>query len=216
MIAGILAKLAGAKVWLIAGAVAIGIIVTLFFLWQGERESRIRVEGNQTTLLADVAYYKEKDSSSTASIGALELSFKEFKRTQSEEFTDLKDRLEVMDIRLRNIKSVSSANIETVTEFNTYLKDSTIYRTDTTRVKALKLETEFNSVDLIVFPDNRTEGRIITRDKLTQVVYKERRGDTFFKRLRFWKRRPLIQEINFENPDTKITYSRYIELTKKR
>lgn len=200
------------KYLIITAAVAVTALAffVLFKLYKFERSERIRMQGNQNTLLDNLRIYKLSDSSSVATIGKLELSVKELKHSNLQEITDLKGTIAKLDIKLRHVMAATSTNFETVTTLNTHLRDSVIY--DTIPIKYFSRSSRFNDVTLQIFPTFRDSlnMKVITRDTLTQIVHKVPKG------FAFWKPRRIEQTIRFANPDTRIHFNRYIEIRKRR
>lgn len=193
-------------------AILIIAITSLYFMWRSAQQKAVRLSGNQTTLLDQVQYWKLKDSTSAASVGALSLTVHELKKANDSSLTSLRKTIDDLGVKIRLVKSASSVNYETVNNVNTFLKDSLVM--DTIPVKVFDRTTKFNEVHLQIWPETDSLAlRIITRDKLTQVVYKERRGWQFWTS-EFWQKRKLRQVVHFENPDTRISYPQYIEISK--
>jgi len=178
------------------------------YLWKRERDFRQRTESNQDALLENVKFYKTKDSLNVASIATLKLTLHEFKQADDKEISKLRNRIKTLNVRLRNIQAVATANTQTTGTFTGVLHD-------TTGGKMLVINRKFGDISLFMQRDT-VKAKFVIRDRMTQVVYKERRGDNFWQRLRFWKKRRLRQDITFENPNTHITYPKYIEITNKR
>ena len=173
-----------------------------WWLYRRERQIRIRHQDNQTTLTQAVQHYKTKDSLNVARIGVLKLTNKEFKQATDTELTSLRDRVKTLDIRLKNIQSVATASTTTTGNFSGVIRDG-----------GLVINNKFGDLHLTVNRDTII-GQFVIRDKMTQVVYKERRKG--FGKLLFWKRRRLMQDITFENPNTIISYPRFIIITNRK
>jgi hypothetical protein len=181
----------------------LSLCLSLYFT---ERSNRIRLQGNQTTLTNDVNYYRLKDSSQVAQLGTLNMTVKEFKNANDESFVTLKNRIEAMDIKLRKIENISTAQLTNRKEIITQsLTDTLIF--DTIQARKWDYTDKFYTIHALEYGDTRKVS-ILSRDRMTQVVSRERVG------WKFWKRGKLRQTINFENPGTTISYPQYIEIKK--
>jgi hypothetical protein len=176
-----------------------------FKLWSITIKDRNRLSSNQDALLSEIRYFKLSDSTNAATIGTLTLKLSEIKQTSNTQFDAMKATLKLMDIKLRNLDSYSSSEIENLLTVNTFLRDSVLL--DTIPVKYLFAKTRWNEVTVAVFPDRQDSIslKVITYDKMEQVLWKEPRGAKFWNKS-FWRKRPVQQTIRFQNPDTKITY----------
>lgn len=200
------------KHWKIIAIVLLGLAVWMMFNRIAHlKKENSRLDSNQESLLSEAQYWKLKDGSNAAAIGALSLTVQELKHAQDSQMMALKGTIEKLGVRLKDVKNASSVNFETETRINTFLKDSTVY--DSVPIKVFHGSTRFNEVHLTVWPTHRDslELRVVTRDKMTQVVYRLPRGWKFWKGT-WWEKRKLRQVVNFENPDTRIEYPRYIEI----
>jgi len=191
------------------------LMVVIFYLgrsWLHSRRDNVRLGQNQETLLSQVQYFKLKDSSNVASLGALSLSVTEFKHASTKQIQELQGMIQEMNLKVRNIKSVSSASTVTMNDINTFFKDSLLinqvpihYLDTTTPFYDIKIRHYINTDSVAI--------KIVYRDKMTQIVYLEKRGMKFWT-AEFWSKRKAHQVINFANPDTQIQYPLYIEITK--
>ena len=185
----------------------------LLKLWAITLKDRNRMAENQEALMAEIQSYKLADSSNALAIGTLHLKLSEIRNSSNAQMEEMKASLKKMNIRLRDLRSFSSASTSTVTHVNTILRDSTIH--DTTSIKYLSVRTRWNDVDITVYPESKDSisFKVITYDKMEQVLWKEPRGIQFWKRA-FWRKRPIRQTIRFQNPNTIITYPQSITVGK--
>lgn len=192
-------------------AASLGACIILWQLWRRDHREMVRSQQNQSTLLSEVQYWKLKDSSNAASIGTMSLTVQELKEASDSQLMTLKATIEKLDLRIRQVKNASSVNFESVNQVNTFLRDSIIL--DTVPIKVFSRSTKFNDIQLTVWPtrEDSLELRVITRDRMTQVVYKVPRGLKFWEK-DWWRKRKLRQVVHFENPDTRISYPQYIEI----
>jgi hypothetical protein len=179
-------------------------------LWKNNqvlRADRNRLGNNQESLLGEVRYWKLRDSSSVASVATLKLTVDEFKAASTTEIQSLKKIILELGIKVKDVKSMTTAETVTTNEINTYFKDSTLV--DRRVINYLDTVTPFYQVKIIHYPwSGQVSMKIVYRDKMTQVVYWEKKG------FLFWRKKQLRQVINFANPDTQIQYPKYIEITK--
>lgn len=193
------------KYFLIVIAILLFALAGLTKIWFVTLKDRNRLSNNQSALLSEIHYFKLSDSTNAATIGSLTLKLTEIKHASNSQFDAMKATLKLMDIKLRNLDSYSSNEFENLLTVNTFLRDSVLL--DTLPVKYLYAKSKWNEVTVSVFPERQDSIslKVITYDKMEQVLWKEGRGVKFWKKS-FWRKRPIHQTIRFQNPDTKITY----------
>jgi len=193
------------KYFLIVIAILLFALAGLTKIWFVTLKDRNRISDNQSALLSEIQYFKLSDSTNAATIGSLSLKLTEIKQASNTQFDAMKATLKLMDIKLRNLDSYSSNEFENLLTVNTFLRDSVLL--DTLPVKYLYAKSKWNEVTVSVFPEHldSISLKVITYDKMEQVLWKEGRGLKFWKKS-FWRKRPIHQTIRFQNPDTKITY----------
>ncbi|HNQ82480.1 MAG TPA: hypothetical protein PKM34_02485 [Bacteroidales bacterium] len=193
------------KYFLIVIAILLFALAGLTKIWFVTLKDRNRISDNQSALLSEIQYFKLNDSTNAATIGSLTLKLSEIKQASNTQFDAMKATLKLLDIKLRNLDSYSSSEFENLLTINTFLRDSVLL--DTLPVKYLYAKSKWNEVTVSVFPERQDSIslKVITYDKMEQVLWKEGRGLKFWKKS-FWRKRPIHQTIRFQNPDTKITY----------
>jgi len=193
------------KYFLIVIAILLCALAGLTKIWFVTLKDRNRISDNQSALLSEIQYFKLSDSTNAATIGSLTLKLSEIKQASNSQFDAMKATLKLMDIKLKNLDSYSSNEFENLLTVNTFLRDSVLL--DTLPVKYLYAKSKWNEVTVSVFPERQDSIslKVITYDKMEQVLWKEGRGVKFWKKS-FWRKRPIHQTIRFQNPDTKITY----------
>lgn len=188
---------------LIALILAIGAFAGFAFRrYQTAKKEVVRLSNNQRSLLSEMDLYRTKDSLSVASIERLQLTNREFERYCS----DLKLQVEELGIRVKRLQSVSQTGISTSYPVYIPVRDS-IIKTDTlycVDYRSPYLEIS-GCADRGVF-----SGRIVSRDTLTQVVYRIPHKFWFIK----WGTKAIRQEVICKNPFANISYTEYIELKK--
>lgn len=194
-------------------AVITAIIAAFLLLWRIyrlEHDERQRLEANQHSLMTDVEYYRTRDSLSAAGVERLTLTNREFRRHAEE----LERSVEDLQLKLRRLQSASRTAVTTAYPVETQLRDTVILR-DTLNVRdtvrLLQFENPWLTLDGIL-KDNIFRGRIESRDTLIQLIHRVPRR-LWFLRL---GTKAIRQEVTTRNPYSRITFTEYIELKRKR
>lgn len=180
-------------------------LAAVTFQLEREKAERKRLEGNQTSLLNDVEYYRTESDKSAASVQRLNLTLDEYET----HFADQVEVIESLELKLKRVQSVSTTGKKTETPIRIQLKDSVVVRDSLVRVRleCMELHTPYLDVQGCI-EDHVFTGRIISRDTLTHVVHRVPK--------RWWFIRYGVKAIRMEvvasNPDTQLTYAKYIEL----
>ncbi len=183
---------------------AISVILALAL--KSSVQERDRLTENQSSLLSDVKYYRNRDSLSTASIARLELTKKEMQEYE----TDLVAQIKSLNIKLNRLQSASVTATQTTAPVQTIVKDSIIYvegKADT--VSCISFNDPWITLNGCIL-DNNFKGLIVSKDTIVQVVHRVPREFWFIK----YGTKGIRQEITSKNPYTEITYSKYIELVR--
>lgn len=195
------------KYVIIAFAVLLAAIAFLSHRVRSLQTERDRLQNNQTALLEDVA------------VQSLELSKSELQKHCDE----LVKTVEDLNVKIKRIQSVSTTATKTEVPIKTEVRDSIVYRVPDS-LKLLPVRpTLIDTLKRITFKDPWVEldgtidkgmftGRIQTVDTLIQVVHRVPHQWWFFK----WGTKAIRQEIRSSSPYTKIVYSEYIELKRKK
>lgn len=162
-----------------------------------------RLSANQRALLSDAKYYRTKDSLSAASVERLQLTNREFEKYCA----DLRLQVGELGIKVKRLQSVASTGIETDYLVNTFVKDSVAIRDSTVVLKCLELHTPYLDVSGCI-DSGLFCGSIRSRDTLDQIVHRVPHQFWFIK----WGTKAIRQEVVCRNPNSRITYSTYIEL----
>jgi hypothetical protein len=188
--------------------VLVGIIIVLGIIiffgakqLSATKQEGLRYKNNYIASLTDVLFFKVNDSINAARVRELELSKKEMKDYYEGR---LAQTLKDLNIRLKTVESFATAAIETTNNVNTFFRDSTI--NDTTVVQKLTYRSKWFDIDVIKQGEDALV-RAVSRDSITQVVNWNREG---FFLVRFLKRKTYTQTILSSNPNSIITYSRFI------
>ena len=91
---------------------------------QDIRTDRNRLSDNQRTLLADIEFYRTKDSLSAASVERLTLTNREFRKYAGE----LKKTVEELNLKVKYLQSASQSATETKYLVKTEIRDSIVIR----------------------------------------------------------------------------------------
>ncbi len=203
------------KYVIIAFAVLLAATAFLSYRVRSLQSERDRLQNNQTALLEDVAYYKTESGKYAASVQSLELSKSEIQ----EHCDELVKTVEDLNLKLKRIQSVATTATKTEVPIRTEVRDSIVYRVPDSLVRSILMDT----LKRITFKDpwvelngtinkNMFTGKIQTVDTLIQVVHRVPHQWWFFR----WGTKAIRQEIRSSSPYTKIVYSEYIELKRKR
>lgn len=190
--------------------VVIAVFLLLWRIYRLEHDERQRLEANQRSLMTDVEYYRTRDSLSAAGVERLTLTNREFRRHAEE----LERSVEDLQLKLRRLQSASRTAVTTAYPVETQLRDTVILR-DTLNVRdtvsLLQFENPWLTLDGIL-EDNIFRGRIESRDTLVQLIHRVPRR-LWFIRL---GTKAIRQEVSTRNPYSRITFTEYIELKRKR
>lgn len=190
--------------------VVIAVFLLLWRIYRLEHDERQRLEANQRSLMTDVEYYRTRDSLSAAGVERLTLTNREFRRHAEE----LERSVEDLQLKLRRLQSASRTSVTTAYPVETQLRDTVILR-DTLNIRdtvsLLQFENPWLTLDGIL-EDDIFRGRIESRDTLIQLVHRVPRR-LWFIRL---GTKAIRQEVSTRNPYSRITFTVYIELKRKR
>ena len=100
---------------------------------QDIRTDRNRLSDNQRTLLADIKFYRTKDSLNVASVERLVLTNREFRKYAGE----LEKTVEELNLKVKHLQSVSQSATETKYLVQTEIRDSIVVLPGKTDTKAI-------------------------------------------------------------------------------
>ncbi|MCX4291120.1 MAG: hypothetical protein OSJ36_04965 [Odoribacter sp.] len=173
---------------------------------QDIRMDRNRLSDNQRTLLADIGFYRTKDSLSVASVERLTLTNREFRKYAGE----LEKTVEKLNLKVKHLQSSSQSAIETEYLVKTEIRDSIIILPG--RIDTLNCINYRDSY--LTFSGSITgkqfSGLIQSRDTIIQLIHRVPRRFWFIR----WGTKAIRQEVISRNPYSRITYTEYIELKK--
>lgn len=195
-------------------AVLIIIVIAAFIvLWEMYRSSRreyTRLKDNQRTLFTDVEIYRTRDSLSAAGVERLTLTNREFKRYASR----LEKTVKTLDLKVRRLQSVAQVAVSTLYPVTARLWDSVVSPDPPEipeTVRRLYYRDRWLTIDGTV-RGSEFLGTIESRDTLVQVVHRVPRRFWFVR----WGTKAVRQEVTTRNPYSRITYTEYIELKRRR
>lgn len=170
-----------------------------------------RLDNNTKTLQKGLDAELTKSGDLAYKVGILELEKSEIKEYYEEEvISNLKD----LNIRLNKLESFSSTSTESVHNVTTTLKDSVVFRDgELEPIKYIDYKSEWLDFYQVQVGD-LIETIFTKRDSLIQVVYQPKKSGFFLSRV-FKKKPPLEQVIKSSDPNTQITYAKYIVPVKR-
>lgn len=163
-----------------------------------------RLRANQRVLLTDVEFYRTRADESAASVEVLQLTLDEFREHRAEDAKRIKE----LGIRLRRAESYATSASVSSYEERLPLRDTIILH-DTVRI--FEGGDAWSTICGNVKEDTITYS-LHSVDTLYQVVHRVPRKFLFFR----FGTKAIRQEIVSSNPHTKLVYSEYVELPKRR
>ncbi|MBQ7776896.1 MAG: hypothetical protein IJ379_13350 [Lachnospiraceae bacterium] len=172
-------------------------------------QEKDRLTLNQEALMEEVAFYQTEAGKSAASVQTLELKSAELERYNQ----DLTKTISDLNIKLKRVEATATTATKTSIEIRTVVKDSIVY-VDSSLMKlpAIKWTDPWVDVDGVILPDSTVDLNIQSVDTLYQVIHRVPKKFWFIK----YGTKAIRQEIVSSNPHTKIVYSEYIELSKRK
>ncbi len=170
------------------------------------KNDNTRLIENTALLSNDLEYHKSRSGELYAKNKVLTYRNKEFNKA----FPKLIKEIEDLKVNPKRILSVNSTVLENNKAFVSILKDSLI--NDTLIAKIFDYKDEFYKVRGVAVNDSQRV-EIQSTDSIIQVVYKGKRKRPY---LWFLSKRQLEQVISNKNPNSKISYSKHIEIIRKK
>jgi hypothetical protein len=186
------------------------LLLAVFILFKGyqrEKSERMRFESNQAVLLAQIHSYKVSDSLNAARVDALTLTVDEFRKNFKEQASLIKE----MGVKLNRVLSYTSLATETTNNITTMVRDSLVLREVPVPMQVIQYSDKWISLDGYI-EEREFHGRVTTRDSIEQVVHRVPRKFLFIK----YGTKGIRQDIVSKNPNTEISYLRYIEFGKRK
>ena len=163
-----------------------------------------RLRNNNEALTSETQLYKTQLNESAASVVALQLRIDEFRKQHAE---DAK-RIKALGIKLRRMESVATTATESKTEFVAPRRDTVILQ-DT--LSLFRWSDSWVSIEGTI-RNKEVECHIESIDTLHQIVHRVPRRWWFIR----YGTKAIRQEITSSNPHTRIVYTEYIELPKRK
>ena len=172
---------------------------------QDIQTDRNRLSDNQRTLLADIEFYRTKDSLSAASVERLTLTNREFRKYADE----LKKTVEELNLKVKHLQSASQSATETKYLVKTEIRDSIIIRPgkDPDTLSRIDFQDPYLTFSGSI-TGKQFSGLIQSRDTIIQLIHRVPRRFWFIR----WGTKAIRQEIISRNPYSRIAYTEYIEL----
>jgi len=195
------------KINLILSAILLAVTIAFLTtrkLYVSEKKDNQRLSNNLSSLNENLTYYKSRNGHLVGKNSVLVFRMSEFQTS----FVDLSKSIKDLKVKLNRISSVSNTVIKSEKHITTTLKDSII--NDTITAKIFRYNDNFYNIQGLSIRDTQNIS-IQSTDSLMQVVYKGKRKKPY---LWFFSKRQLEQVITNKNPNSKITYSKFIQITK--
>ena len=115
--------------WLIiAVTILIGVVTLLSYQFDKERKEVDRLSDNQTSLIADVEFYRTEASLSVASVHKLTLTLEEYQRLDKAKSDSIKE----LGYKLKRVNSLQEVKTESNHKIKVPIKDHTLDKNLTT------------------------------------------------------------------------------------
>ncbi|MEG2120421.1 MAG: DUF6549 family protein [Rikenellaceae bacterium] len=178
------------------------------FSWlQNVRQEKNRLANNQEALLSDVDYYKTEAGNSAASVQMLELSKSELEK----HYTDLIKTVQDLNVKVKRIQAAAQTATKTEVEIQTVVRDSIVYRDRPVSIKVINWKDPWVSLNGVLDGENFS-AKIESVDTLIHVVHRVPKKFLFFR----YGVKAIKLDVVSKNPHSKIVYTEYIELKRKR
>ncbi|MEG1554670.1 MAG: DUF6549 family protein [Rikenellaceae bacterium] len=195
------------KISLYANIVLVITVAILFSWLQNVRQEKNRLANNQEALLSDVDYYKTEAGNSAASVQMLELSKSELEK----HYTDLIKTVQDLNVKVKRIQAAAQTATKTEVEIQTVVRDSIVYRDRPVSIKVINWKDPWVSLNGVLDGENFS-AKIESVDTLIHVVHRVPKKFLFFR----YGVKAIKLDVVSKNPHSKIVYTEYIELKRKR
>lgn len=205
------------KKYIIIAAIALAVAAVVTIWVQHSRINQLTGERdkyrtNTETLLQDVSVYQTTDSLNAAKVGVLELKLSEFEKYRASDA----ELIKTLQTKNRELQSVTTAQMETITQLRGTVRDSIVYLpgdTTTTILKCVDIADPWFSLNGCTAPDGTFSGTFVNRDSILIVATVQyKRFLNFLWKTNKVKNREI--DIVCKNPHTKIIGVEYVELEK--
>ncbi|NCB03688.1 MAG: hypothetical protein EOM67_16270 [Spirochaetia bacterium] len=170
-------------------------------------KENLRLERNQVALLSDsLSHYRTKTGELVSSVEQLEMTIGELRRHRSELVSQLKS----MKIRLRDVQSLSTTALESRVEVFVPIRDTIFIDTGkVVKAQSFHWSDAWTSIQGVIHNDS-VKLKYQSRDTLLQVVRVVPKRFLFFR----WGVKEIRQDVKVSNPNTVVTFSEFIKITK--
>lgn len=192
------------KFLIIYAMVATLLLIIAITIISLKEEKIVRLNNNYEALLSEVKLYRNRLKESTASAMALQLEIDEYREQRKRDIKHIR----ALGTQLRRVESVAKSATATEVSFRAPLYD-TIIVYDT--VWLFRWRDKWVSAEGAV-RGGEVECKIESVDTLRQVIHRVPRR---FGLIRYGTK-GIRQEVSSSNPHTKVVYTEYIELPKRR
>lgn len=191
--------------WLILAIVLLGGTLYWSLTQNAQNEAEIeRLEGNQTTLLGEVEYYRSENGELVASVQALTMKRDEFAELLRSE----RRKVEELNIRIQDLENMGEVNTESEVTFEAdILPADTVYIHEPIMGKFEWTDPWVRVVGEL-HPD-KIKAQINITDTITIIAHRKARGWWIFR----CKGKITHYDAVSANPHTSISDIHYIELT---
>jgi hypothetical protein len=187
---------------------AIALMVATIFSLSDERA---RLRENQSSLCAEVEHYRTRADKDAAAIQVLRLRCGEYEELRE---ADAK-RIKELGIRLRRLEASAKSITATALNVATPLRDTIFVRDTSSMVrdtlKIFRWQDPWVKIDGLIGRDS-VRCNVESIDTLHQIVHRVPRRFLFFR----YGTKALRQEIVSSNPHTRIVYTEYIKIERRR
>lgn len=195
-------------IYALVATVVIALMVTTI---SSLADERARLKENQSSLCSEVEHYRTRADKDAAAIQVLRLRCGEYEELRE---ADTK-RIKELGIRLRRLESLAKSITATTLNVATPLRD-TIFIRDTAAIacdtlKIFHWQDPWVKIDGLIGRDS-VRCNVESIDTLHQIVHRVPRRFLFFR----YGTKALRQEIVSSNPHTRIVYTEYIKIERRR
>ena len=191
----------------IAVAIMLVICFVLLRVLNATKLNNVRLQNNYKVAQNGLKSFETKAGNLAYTVGTLELENKEIRAFYEAEVLD---NLKEFNIRLRQLEIFNANNIQSEHIIETTLRDSLIIREDKVEnLQYIDYKSPYLDFHQIQYGD-LVRTKITKRDSLIQVIYNPYREGFVLTRWIFKRKPPLEQVIKSADPNSTITYNKYI------
>ena len=181
---------------------AVGTAVYFGDLYFKERDERLRITHSYEAANKFIEYYRAENGKLVGKTEVLQLKTSELEKIYPAIIQEIRN----LKIKPGRVESYTENVITQEKQITTLLRDSIV--NDTVKYRIFNYQDEFYTVSGIAIGDTQ-KVVINSSDSIIQVVY---RGARYKPWLWFLSRRRLEQVVSCKNPNSKVTYSKHIEI----